>query len=76
MHNWTILRSHYNLIASFFFYKGSLNRKKRTEMKKTGNMNDKIKIYVKNSFESLVFLADPLNFIKFNLGIELLFTIF
>jgi len=53
-----------------------LNRKKRTEMKKTGNMNDKIKIYVKNSFESLVFLADPLNFIKFNLGIELLFTIF
>jgi hypothetical protein len=73
MYNWTILRSHYNLIASFFFYKGSLNRKKGTKMKKTSNMNDKMKIYVKNSFEFPVFLADPLNSTKFNLDIELLF---
>jgi hypothetical protein len=45
-------------------------------MKKTSNMNDKMKIYVKNSFEFPVFLADPLNSTKFNLDIELLFTIF
>jgi hypothetical protein len=54
LHNGAILKPKYSLITCVFVKKGWIEKKK-TKLKKTGNISDRLQILVKNSFESLFF---------------------